>query len=77
MKSESDYTDKFVECQGKISSLLKSPPKDIQNWSIQKTVNFKEMAKKCEPLLKLKPASKHADFLKVDTALAQLEVYYK
>lgn len=76
MKSE-DYTERFLDCQDRIKKLLSSPPKGIQNWTYQKSVNFKKAVKKFEPLIKLKPASKHQDFLKMESAMSQLEQYYK
>lgn len=75
-RPESDYTERFIDCQKKIKGLLERPPKGIQNWSIQKTINYKKAVKKCEPLIKLKPASKHRDFLKMEQGLTSLAQYY-
>ena len=81
MKNErsqkADYTDQFSACQDKLRSMLQKVPPGIQNWSIQKSVNFKSELKKAESLLNLKPSSRHTDFLKMEQGLAHMEKYYK
>jgi hypothetical protein len=68
---------RFVNSQSNINSLLSKVPVGCQNWSYQKSVNFKALTKKSPSLLKLKPSSKHVDVLKMENHLHQLEEYYK
>lgn len=75
--AKKDYTEKFVQCQKAIKDLLSRPPIGVQNWSYQKSVNFKKQVKSCEPALKLLPKSQHTDFLKMEQLLNQLKEYYK
>lgn len=70
------YEEEFLNCQQKMKALLLKPPVSVQNWSIQRTLNFKEQIKKNGALIKLKPASKHTDFLKMENGLRQLQEYY-
>lgn len=75
--SDDNYTDKFIACQSKMSEMLKKCPPGCQNWSYQKSVNFKKLCKKVEAAIKLLPKSKHTDFLKVEQLMSQLEGYYR
>ena len=75
--SDDDYTDKFIQCQQKMAALMKKCPAGCQNWSYQKSVNFKKLIKKTEASIKLLPKSKHVDFLKIEQLANQLEGYYK
>lgn len=74
---DDDYTDKFIACQDKMKSLLARPPIGRQNWSYQKSVNFKKHLKKVEQAIKLVPKSKHVEFLKVEQLATALQEYYK
>jgi hypothetical protein len=81
MKTTSAENDalikRFVSCQDRIGVLLQKVPAGCQNWSYQKSVNFKMLTKKSPSLLKLKPSGKHVDVLKVENHLHLLEDYYK
>lgn len=75
--SEDDYTGRFIACQEKMKAMLLKVPSGCQNWSYQKSVNFKKLLKKVDSSIKLTPKSKHVEFLKVEQLLSQLEGYYK
>lgn len=75
--TKDNYADEFLACQNTMKDLLAKCPQGIQNWSIQKTINFKKQVKKIEALIKLKPASKHTDYLKMENGLRQLQEFYK
>lgn len=75
--SNEDYTSRFIQSQEKIRHLLQKVPAGVQNWSYQRSVNFKKLVKSLDPIVKLKPSSKHVDFLKVQTAQLKLDDYYK
>jgi len=71
------FMKRFISAQDGISNLLKKVPAGCQNWSYQKSVNFKSLTKKTPAILKLKPSAKHVDVLKVENHLHELEGYYK
>jgi hypothetical protein len=75
--SKDNYADEFLQAQNEMKQVLSRCPVGIQNWSIQKTMNLKKVVKKTEAFIKLNPASKHVDFLKIDNALNVLKGYYK
>lgn len=75
--SSENYADEFLRAQDEMRQVLSRCPVGIQSWSIQKAMNFKKVVKKSEAFIKLKPASKHVDFLKIDNALTVLKGYYK
>lgn len=81
MKTTSAENDalikRFMAAQEKMEILLQKVPTGCQNWSYQKSVNFKMLTKKSPSLLKLKPSGKHVDVLKVENHLHQLEDFYK
>jgi hypothetical protein len=81
MKTTSAEVDSFIKrflaAQDKMRILLERVPHGCQNWSYQKSVNFKSLTKKSPAILKLKPSAKHVDVLKVENHLHELEGYYK
>lgn len=74
---ENDYSDRFAQCQQRIKLLSQRCPQGVQNWSYQKSIGFKKTMKKMEGIIKLKVSSKHVDYLKIENALSNLELYYK
>ena len=74
---DDDYTERFKGCQAKMIAMIGKCPVGCQNWSYQKSVNFKELLKKAEASIKLLPKSKHVEFLKIEQLMNQLEGYYK
>lgn len=75
--SNEDYTEKFLKAQDRIKFLLQRVPSGIQNWSYQRSVDYKKFVKSIENLMKLKPSSRHIDYLKMQNAQTRLEDYYK
>jgi hypothetical protein len=74
---DDDYTERFKGCQAKMIAMIAKCPAGCQNWSYQKSVNFKKLLKKVEAAIKLLPKSKHVEFLKIEQLAQQLEGYYK
>jgi len=71
------FMKRFISAQEKITKLIQRLPDGCQNWSYNKSVDFKSLTKKTPSLLKLKPSAKHVDVLKVENHLHELEGYYK
>lgn len=69
--------DRFIQLQSDMKQSLTACPKGCQNWSYQKSVEFKKAVKECDKFLKLKPTDDPMSGIKIENQLAKVRRYYQ